>query len=175
MRTHPAVVLLAGALVFGACASSDEEGAGTRNVEEVRQQIEEQIERGVLATRDEDIEAYMAGLPDDLVIYDEHGGVISREQQRAAVLRDWEVITRTLGIAVVVDSLALAGDSAATVYTSQRWERMMLRPDRSGEDTVLTTQRHRETWRRTPQGWRMYEVEELGGTVMVNGKPYSPR
>jgi hypothetical protein len=48
------------------------------------------------------------------------------------------------------------------------------RPERDGvtRDTVVTTQKHREVWRRTKSGWRLSRVKELGGTVMVNGKPF---
>jgi hypothetical protein len=121
------------------------------------------------------IEAYMHGIPEDYVIYDESGEVITREQMRANALRDWSVISRTLDLTITVDSLLLPTDSTAVVYTSQRWERMMSRPDSSGEDTVLTTQRHRETWRRTPVGWRNYDIDELGGAIFINGAPYSPK
>lgn len=50
----------------------------------------------------------------------------------------------------------------------------MLRRDLVTVDTVLTTQRHRETWRRTRAGWRQYFIEELGGQIWLNGKPYKP-
>ena len=171
MNVCCALLAISFVLMLGAGSSPE---APEADVAEIRREIEAQIARGVAATRDEDIEAYMEGLPEDLVIYDERGEVISREQQRAYALRDWAVISRTLDIEVVLDSLAVAAGSLATVYTSQRWERLMLRPDGSGEDTVLTTQRHRETWRPTPRGWRLYEVDELGGRVWINGEPYHP-
>lgn len=67
----------------------------------------------------------------------------------------------------------MEGDTA-TVYTSQRWERLMLQRDGETTDNVVTTQKHRETWRKTPDGWRLYDVEELGGEVFINGEPYDP-
>ena len=140
----------------------------------VRSAIENQLARGVEATRSQDIDAYMDGIPEDFVIQDESGERITREQQRANTLRDWSIIPRTLAIELKVDSLHVYGDTAATVFTSQRWERLMRQ--RKGEklDTVLTTQAHRERWRRTQRGWRAYEIKELGGAVWVNGKPYQP-
>lgn len=94
--------------------------------------------------------------------------------------RSWSIIPQTLAIAPRIDSLRLftpgtggAGDSAA-VWTSQRWERLMLCRDGETRDTVLTMQQHRETWRRTARGWRQYHVEELGGQVWLNGKLYRP-
>jgi len=50
----------------------------------------------------------------------------------------------------------------------------MLQRDGKTTDTVLATQKHRETWRKTPLGWFAYETEELGGEVFVNGKPFPP-
>jgi hypothetical protein len=63
------------------------------------------------------------------------------------------------------------GDSVV-VYTDQRWERLMLQRDLVTRDTVITTQKHREVWRRIGGGWRLSRVKELGGTILVNGKPY---
>ncbi|MCL4864385.1 MAG: hypothetical protein KJZ47_00740 [Gemmatimonadales bacterium] len=95
----------------------------------------------------------MDQLTDGLVIRDEDGRVISREQQPANGLRDWAIIDRTLAIAVVVDGLAVHGDSG-TVFTSQRGERLMHRRDGVTADPVVTTQQHREAGALTLKGWR---------------------
>lgn len=139
----------------------------------VRAAISAELAKSTEATRNEDIDAYMDQLPEGLVIHDEDGSVVSREQQRANILRDWAIIERTLELMVRVDSLALHTDSA-TVYTSQRWERLMYQRDGVTLDTVVTTPQHREAWALTPQGWRGFEVVELGGTVTINGEPYVP-
>ena len=138
-----------------------------------RAQIEAAIGRSVEATRTQDIDAYLAAIPADWVLRDSSGEVITREQLRANALRDWSIIPKTLSISVTIDSIALDGESA-TVYTSQRWERLMLQRNGKTTDTVLTTQKHKETWRHTPGGWFAYKVEELGGEVFVNGKRYQP-
>lgn len=39
-------------------------------------------------------------------------------------------------------------------------------------DFVVTTQKHREEWRRIDGHWTGYEVQELGGEIFINGKPY---
>lgn len=154
------------AFLFGACAGESEDAL-------VRSEIEAAIARGVEATRVQDIDAYMALIPEDAVLYDGDGTIVTRDALRANALRDWSIIPRTLSISTVVDSISRTADTA-TVHTSQRWERLMLRRDGVTTDTVLTTQKHRELWRKTPHGWFAYEVEELGGEVFINGEPYSP-
>ena len=146
----------------------------------IRAAIQAAIDRGVEATRRQDIDAYMAELPEDLTIRNDSGRVVTRDELRADALRSWAIIPKTLAIAVSIDSVRLLppasgglGDSAH-VWTAQRWERLMRRRDGVAVDTVLTTQAHRETWRRTARGWRQYVIEELGGQVWVNGKPYRP-
>lgn len=113
----------------------------------------------------------MAGIPDDLAIHDHSGHIITKAQLRTNTLRDWSIIPKTLSIRETIDQLDVKGDTA-TVVTSQRWERLMLERNGKTTDTVLTTQKHRETWRRTTRGWFAYEIEELGGEVFVNGKRY---
>lgn len=169
-RRRAAVVSL---VLAAGCATAP--AAPVARIEAVRAEIEAAIARGVEATRTQDIDAYMEGIPEDLVVHDESGEVVTRDELRASTLRDWSVIPETLAIEVVIDSLELGDDGdTATVYTSQRWERRMLRPDGSGSNVVLTTQRHRETWRETDRGWLLYEVEELGGEVFVDGERYEP-
>lgn len=161
------------AFVLG-CSPSQDAAPSRTSPESVRALIEAEIALGVRATWEQDIEAFMDGVPPDYRIQDESGEVITREQLRANTLRNWAVIPRTLDLTIVVDSLELTSDSVAIVWNSQRWERLMGRPDRLGEDTVLTTQKHRETWRLTNGRWLNYVIEELGGEIFVNGKPYRP-
>lgn len=139
----------------------------------VKEQIQRALDAGLEATRRKDIEAYMAGFPEEIAIYDESGEIIDRATQRANVLRDWAIIDTTLYISMDIDSLVLLSRDSATVYTSQRWERIMYRQDGVTTDTVLTTQRHREHWKRLPDGWYGYEIVELGGKVYINGEEWS--
>lgn len=156
------------ALALSACASPL---AITR--ESDRAQIQASLDRVSKATFDKDIDTYMSLIPEDFVLRDESGELISRETQRANILRDWSIIPKTIALQNTVDRIDFDGDTA-TVYTSQRWERLMLHRDGIGTDEVVTTQKHKELWRRTPKGWFGYDIEELGGEIIVNGKPYKP-
>ena len=138
----------------------------------IQQEIQLALDKGVEATRTKDIEVYMENLPADLIIYDETGELISREQQKEYALRDWAIIDTTLRIKVVIDSLNTTSEDGVIVYTSQMWERMMFRRDGITTDTVLTTQKHKEIWRKNPGGWQGYEIEELGGKIFINGTEY---
>lgn len=168
MPMKPVAVAYLLVLLFAACAGRD-----ARGTDAVRRDIQASLDRTTRATFEQDIDAYMAELPPDFRIHDESGEVVSRARQREGVLRDWAVIPRTLQLVQRVESVRLH-DGIATVLTSQRWEREMLRPDRSGIDVVLTTQRHRETWKPQAGRWYGYDVEELGGEIFVNGEPFVP-
>lgn len=174
MRQLLSATAITGILALG-CNPSPDASPSPTTPEAVQALIESEIAAGIRATREEDIEAFMDGVPADYRIDDESGEVITREQLRANTLRNWAVISGTLDLTIVVDSLEVTNDSVATVWTSQRWERLMGRPDRPGEDTILTTQKHRETWKLTERRWLNYVIEELGGEIYVNGAPYRPR
>ncbi|HEY2711175.1 MAG TPA: hypothetical protein VGI60_01575 [Chthoniobacterales bacterium] len=160
--------LLACFLVTTAITSCNQHHDSTR---QIRADIQRQLNRSVEATRSKDIDTYMDCIPHDFALKDEQGKTISREQLRQNILRDWSIIRRTLGIQTKIDSLEVHG-TAAIVYTSQHWEREMLERDGKTVDRVLTTQKHKETWRKTQRGWMPYEINELGGEVFVNGKAY---
>jgi hypothetical protein len=135
----------------------------------IRKAIEASLSRTVRATQDKNIDAYMEELPPDLRIYDNSGREVTRDQQRADVLRDWSVIARTISLSHTVDSLEIRGDSVL-VSTSQRWERMMLRRDGSGQDLIVTTRKHKEVWKKFQGRWLGYDIEELEGELFINGE-----
>jgi hypothetical protein len=139
----------------------------------VRDSIAGEVAKGIEATRQQDIDAYMALIPDGLTIRSESGETVTRTHQRANALRDWAIIPATRRIVSVLDSVWVAGDSAI-VFRWQYWDRLMLERDGRTRDTVVTTQLHREIWRSTPRGWRAFRIEELGGLILVNGVPYTP-
>ncbi len=137
----------------------------------LRSKITDALARRSQATRAKDIDAYMASVPEDIALRDKSGSVMTRDQIRDEVLRGWSIITKTILINEVIDSINVNGDSAI-VYTVQRWKRLMLEQDRKTVDTVLTTLSRRELWRNTSKGWFRYTVENLGGKVLINGYPY---
>ena len=63
---------------------------------EIRKVIKKELEKGVEATRIKYIDLYMGQMPDDFVIFDESGEIITREKQKENTLRDWKIIDTTL-------------------------------------------------------------------------------
>ena len=141
---------------------------------QVKAEIQALLDQCVLAVSTKNIDLYMEGIPDDFEIKDESGELITKEMQREYALRDWAIIDTTLANEYIVDSLEVFRDSAI-VFTSQKWKRMMFQRDGITKDTVLTTQKHREIWKRKKSSWRNYHVEELGGEIFINGEKYEPQ
>lgn len=142
-----------------------------QTAEEIKNDIQKQLDKCAEAVTTKNINSYMDLLPEDFIIKDQNGAIISREKQRAYTLRDWSIIDTTLHNRFVVDSIRTFGDSVLA-YTSQQWERIMFRQDHITKDTILTTQKHLETWKKTSKGWLNYTVAELGGSIWINGKLY---
>ena len=160
----PCFVLMTGMV---ACHRSVE----TQNAEDVQRLIQSQINLGVEATRTKDIDRYMSVVPEDWVLHDEEGHTVTRDDLRRGALEQWAIVERTTSILVYVDRLVLRRNEA-TVWTSQRWERLMHERTGPALDDVLTTQRHEEQWRLVKGKWWCYGVKELGEEIYVNGKPY---
>lgn len=162
---------LATVLAIAACSYED---TVRINPEADRIAITDQINAGIDATRNKDIEAYMAQIPDGINLHDIDGNPISRDQIRNQVLNAWQYVLETRYIDVVVDTMAVSGDSAV-VHTTQTWDRLLVRPDTVASDstaivdTVLSMTKQREIWRRTAEGWRAFEIVSLGGSTRVNG------
>ncbi|MEO6347532.1 MAG: hypothetical protein ABIO60_06440 [Aquaticitalea sp.] len=135
--------------------------------------IQNEINSMIQAVNKKDIETYMQKMPVDFVIYDTSGEIITREKQKGYTLRDWSIIDKTLNNFMKIDSIEFASKDSLFVYTSQRWERVMYRPNGINKDTVLTTQLHKELWKKKRNEWMGYNVEELGGEIYINGKLYN--
>ena len=88
----------------------------------IKQTIQNEIDEGIEATRTKNIELYMSQMPNDLIIYDESGEVISREKQKEYALRDWSIIDTTLQIMMRIDSIQYLKKDCIVVYTYQEWE-----------------------------------------------------
>lgn len=162
-------------IIFMSCKNHDvEQNISEEKKKEILNEINKSLAIGIEATINKDIEAYMSLMPKDLVIYDESGEIISREKQREYALRDWAIIDTTLFIENKVDSINYLKPDSIIVYTSQKWERMMFRRDHITTDTILTTQKHKEIWKHTAEGWFGYDIIELGGEVFINGEKYEP-
>ncbi len=134
-----------------------------------RADIEASIARSLAATRAEDIDAYMAEIPADLVLHQDDGTTTDHAALRADVLQQWSIIESTTALETVIDRFELQSDGSALVWTSGRWERVMLGRDGVSRHTVLTTQKHKETWRCKDGRWFNVDIEELGGQVWVDG------
>ena len=162
------LIILCFAFVFFLCCK-------TNNIQtdaEIKIDIQKQLDKCAEAVITKNINLYMDLIPDDFIIKDQSGEIISREKQKEYTLRDWSIIDTTLNNSFVVDSIKTYSDSVIA-YTSQKWERLMFRQDGKTKDTILTTQKHIETWKKTAKGWLNYDVQELGGNTFINGKLYN--
>jgi len=145
---------------------------------DVRVEIERAIDAEMVANRTKDIDAFMANLDETFVLLSNEPGdagrTIDKAAMRADILRDWGVIAEMVDVRRWITAMGPVTDTSAVVFTDQRYERTMHRPDPSDPtlDRVVTTQRHEEHWVRRPTGWKITAIKELGGEILVNGKPY---
>lgn len=115
----------------------------------------------------------MEGVPCDLRLLEGDGSITDWAALKASQLEAWGIITQTdvLGIDVTVLELGCGG-ARATARTDERWDRQMLDKDGVTESSIVTTQKHVESWEALNRSWVQVGIEELGGTTVVNGKPY---
>lgn len=135
--------------------------------------IEDEIEYGVEATIDQDIDRYMEGVPADYRIVEDDGSITDRDRLREVQLQAWAIIPRTNRLDITVTGIEVGCDGeCATITTDQRWDRQMLGRDGVTEFNVVTTQQHVEQWEQRDSRWIQISIEELGGTTTVDGQPY---
>ncbi len=139
----------------------------------VAEAIRDEIQYGIEATIEKDIDRYMEGVPQDLRILEDDGTVTDWSGLRAKQLQAWEIIPRTNSLVIDVIDLEVGCEGqCATVKTDQRWDRQMIGRDGVTEFNIVTTQQHIELWEVRDSRWVQVRIEELGGTTTVDGKPY---
>ncbi len=139
----------------------------------VREAIADEIDHGIGATKAQDINLYMEQIPDDYRQVEADGSVTDKAALRAMQLQAWSIIPRTNRLEIQITKFELGCDGrCATIWTNQLWDRQMLGRDGRSEHNVVTTQQHREFWELRESRWFNRSLEELGGTISVDGKPY---
>jgi hypothetical protein len=139
----------------------------------VERAIGDEIQHGILATTRKDMDLYMETVPDDYRIIEDDGSITDKARLREKQTQAWALITRTNALDITITGFALGcGGECALVKTDQRWDRQMLGRDGVSEFNVVTTQKHDERWQLRGSRWIQTDITELGGTTMVDGKPY---
>jgi hypothetical protein len=154
--------------IFVAAATLLLAAAPVSEVETARAEILAVIETRLEATRRNDSAAFMARVPADFRIEGRNGAITTREMLAARVAARAQAAPQTVSLTVMIDRIDLRGDDA-TIWTSQRWERLAVRPGETAPSRIVSTQSHEEHWRRRDGRWEGYLIRELGGSMTVNG------
>ena len=131
-------------------------------------------------TKKKDIDGFMASCDRTFVLESneiaDSNRVIAKDTLKADILQSWDIIKKIYQVENWVDSIHMPSVDTAIVFTNQFFHRTFLRPNNlPGEDDIISTQKHRETWIKRPEGWKQSHIKELGGFIYVNGKPYTPK
>jgi hypothetical protein len=153
--------LLALMVLASAChGQGTETGArGEPTAQAVRRAIAMRYEHQAAAYARRDIDAFLDNLEPDFR-GEPLRGPASDKATVAEAVRARMASVDSSEIQVVIDSLSVRGDTAE-VYNTQRFSRLVRGNDGVAR-RVVTTQRHFERWRRTPRGWRIFFLRELG-------------
>lgn len=139
----------------------------------VHQAVTDEIEFVNGAVKRKDMDRYMSVIPDDYRIAEDDGSITDKARLREKQTQAWALIRRTNSIDIKVTDLKLGcGGECAFVKTDQKWDRQMIGKDGITEFNVVTTQQHNEKWELRGSRWVQTDIEELGGTTMVDGKLY---
>jgi ketosteroid isomerase-like protein len=123
----------------------------------VRREIEAWYDENTAAFLAEDVDAIMALRTEDFHTVAPDGAVRSRAEMEQYTVGFLNGVERWIDMEFELDSLTVSGDLARAVV-HQHLVRMALRPDNQVHH-VETWATQNETWRRTPEGWRLHRVE----------------
>ena len=188
------VLLVASALAFtcpsGAAALSQSEQArvaqGERKIKvkagkgitrdkskPVRKAIEAWYASNMEAFKAKDVAAIMALRTDDFHTITPDGRVNTRADMEARTRLFLDRIDHFISQDNQIGTIEVEGDLASADIT-QRTVRMQRFPDGTLHK-VEAGAVQRETWKKTPEGWKLYRVDNIrDGALLVDDKPYNP-
>ena len=136
----------------------------------VRREIEQWYDDNTRAFLAKDVDAIMALRTDDFQAVAPDGRVQDRGAMEHYTIGLLNGIDRWISLNFDIDSLEVSGDLARGVVR-QHLIRMALRPDGLVHH-VETWVTQDETWRRTPDGWRLQRVDSVRDQRrLVDGQP----
>lgn len=143
---------------------------GTADTSAARREIEQWYDDNKRAFLAEDVDAIMGLRTEDFQTVTPDGTVQDRAAMEHYTIGFLNGVDRWISMDFDVDSLEVTGDLARAVVR-QHLVRMALRPDGLVHH-VETWATQDETWRRTPDGWRLYRVDSVRDQRrLVDGQP----
>ena len=138
----------------------------------VRRQLQTRYDENRRAFFAKDLDAIMALRTDDFHTVTPDGLTHDRAEMRLMTQALLNGIDKWISTTFDIDSLTLEGDLARAIVR-QHVDRIALRADGQLHH-VETWVTQRETWRKTPDGWKLYRVDSLRDQRrLVDGKPGS--
>ncbi len=166
--TKPLAVTLV--LTLSLAARAGAQSTATPNTAAVRRELEQRYDENRRAFLAKDFNAIMALRTEDFHAVTPDGAVHDRAEMEQATRALLDGIDRWIATTIEIESLELSGDLArATVR--QHADRMARRSDGLIHH-VETWVTQRETWRRTPAGWKLYRVDSIRDQRrLIDGQP----
>ena len=144
--------------------------AGTADTSAVRRELEQWYEENKRAFLAEDVNAIMALRTEDFHTVGPDDTVRDRGEMEHYTIGLLNGIDRWISLSFDIASLEVSGDTARAVVR-QHLVRMALRPDGLVHH-VETWATQRETWRRTPDGWKLHRVDSVRDQRrLIDGQP----
>lgn len=140
-------------------AASPSIGDAAADTSVVRRELREWYDRNERAFLEKDLAALMALRTDDFRTVTPDGVVHDRAELEQTARAFLNGVDRWISQNNDLDSLQVSGDLASAVV-HQHIVRMALRSDGKVHH-VESWVTQRETWRRTPEGWKLYRVDNL--------------
>jgi ketosteroid isomerase-like protein len=139
----------------------------------VRRAIEDWYARNVGAFKSKDVAAVMALRTEDFHTITPDGKVNTRADMEAYTQRFLGRIDHFISLDFRIGTIEVQGDLASADVT-QNTVRMQRFPDGTLHKVDAGVVQ-RETWKKTPEGWKMYRVDNVRDSVLfVDDKPYKP-
>lgn len=142
------------------------------NTKSVRAALEKQYSKQRQAYFDQNPDAIRGVRAPEFAAQTPDGRLGTPEDAEGYLNASFQQVKRTLRLSFEIQSLVVHGDTAQAII-HQQWEREQ---DKAGALRVVETEAfQREWWRNTPNGWKLFFIDDIKrGVWKVDGKRVNP-
>jgi ketosteroid isomerase-like protein len=170
MRLVPMFLAVCAASCARPSAPPSSQPAVTADTSAVRRELEQRYDENTRAFLAKDFAAIMALRTEDFHAVTPDGKLRNRAEMEQYIRGFLHGIDRWISTSIEIDSLEVSGDLARAIVR-QHADRMALRSDGLVHH-VETWVTQRETWRRAPDGWKLYRVDSVRDQRrLIDGQP----
>lgn len=137
----------------------------------VRKELEADYAKCIAGMKKKDIKPFLNLATSDFTMT-QNGQTMNRQNAEAALQKQFAMTTSVDKMTIKIQSLKVSGNTA--VVNTQSDVAFTMNGQDKKPHKFTDSEADKDTWVKTPKGWRLKSEETLNAKITLDGKPFNP-